>query len=110
MAMAGRRQWTRRQVLYHGGDAADAFFRITKGIVAKFKTFPDGRRQIVAIRTVGDICGYPADKGRYVFSGQAITPVEACAFGAEQFCATIERDNAFARDVVMGCPNGSIRR
>jgi CRP/FNR family transcriptional regulator len=99
MAMTGPRHWAKRQILYDGNVEADAFYRITKGIVAEYKGFADGRRQIVAIRTVGDICGYPSRNGRYAFSGQAITPVDACAFGAEQFRATMERDNAFASDV-----------
>ena len=96
VAMTGQRLWAKRQELYERNVAADAFYKITRGIVAEYKGFADGRRQIVAIRTVGDICGYPARKGRYVFTGQAITPVEASAFGAEQFRATMERDNAFA--------------
>ena len=96
MAMAGRHRWAKRQVLYGGHVAANAFYKITKGIVAELEDFADGRRQIVAIRTVGDFCGYPPRKGRYVFTGQAITPVEACAFGAEQFRAYMVRDAEFA--------------
>src|SRR6187402_1145364 len=97
--MTGQRHWAKRQILYDSNDAADTFYKISQGIVAEYKGFADGRRQIVAIRTVGDICGYPTRKERYVFTGQAITPVEACAFGAEQFRATIERDTEFARAV-----------
>jgi CRP-like cAMP-binding protein len=99
VAMTGQRHWAKRQILYDSNVEADAIYRITKGIVAEYKGFADGRRQIVAIRTVGDICGHPIRKGRYVFTGQAITPVEASAFGAEQFRATMERENAFACDV-----------
>ena len=56
VAMAGQRHWAKRQVLYHGDDAADAFYRITKGIVAEFKDLrgrsppdrgdPHGRRHL----------------------------------------------------------------
>ena len=72
LAIRGLRRWWRWQVSVtgrsgkysiSGHDPADAFYRITKGIVAEFKGFPDGRRQIVAIRTVGDICGYPTRQG-----------------------------------------------
>ena len=96
VTMTGPRHWTRREILYGGNEAADVRYKITKGIVAEFKDFPDGRRQIVAIRTAGDICGYPTRKERYVFTGQAITPVEACAFGAEKFRAFMERNTEFA--------------
>ena len=68
VARASQRRWEKRQLLYIGHDPAGAFYRITKGIVAEFKGFADGRRQIVAIRTVGDICGYPTRKERYVSS------------------------------------------
>jgi len=39
---------------------------------------------------------YQPGIGRYVFTGQAITPVEACAFGAEQFRTYMVRDAEFA--------------
>ena len=94
--MTGQRHWAKRQILYDSNDAADTFYKISQGIVAEYKGFADGRRQFVAIRTVGDICGYPTRKGRYVFTGQAITPVEARAVAAEQFRAAMECDIGFA--------------
>ena len=96
VAMTGQRHWAKRQILYDDNVKADAFYRISRGIVAEYKGFADGRRQIVAIRTVGDLCGYPTHKGRHAFTGQAITPVEARAFDAEQFRATMGRDTEFA--------------
>lgn len=66
-------------------------YKITKGIVAESRTLDDGRRQIIGIRTVGDLCGYPEHRGRYLFSAQALTEVAACAFDSEKFGAFIGR-------------------
>jgi len=62
--MGGERHWAKRQPLYDSNEPAQAFYKITKGIVAEIMdVVDDGRRQIVAIRTVGDLCGYPPAKG-----------------------------------------------
>ena len=92
----GQRLWERRQLLYRGDDPAEAFYKIKKGIVIEYKVLTDGRRQIVTIRSVGDLCGYPAREGRYDLTAQAITPVEACAFGTAKFEARLERDIEFS--------------
>lgn len=95
-AMAGRRRWDRRQVLYCAGDRAEAFYKITSGVVAEFMDLADGRRQIVAIHTVGDLCGYSTRSRRHVFTAQAIAPAEACAFGSEKFSAYMRGNVQFA--------------
>src|SRR5436853_6287681 len=56
VAMGGQRLWAKGQPLYYRGDPALAFYKITRGIVADIvDVADDGRRQIVAIRTVGDL-------------------------------------------------------
>ena len=96
VAMGVQRNWAKRQLLYDSESLAQTYYKITQGIVVEFMLLADGRRQIVAIRTVGDLCGYPLRKGRYAFTGLAITPVEACAFGAEKFSAYMGRNVQFA--------------
>jgi len=96
VAIGSQRRWARRQPLYHANNPAQAFYRITKGIVIEFKELRDGRRQIAAIRAAGGLCGYPARKRRYVLTGLAITPVEAQAFGAEEFTTHMARNLQFA--------------
>ncbi len=92
LTMGGRRRWTKREFLYRADEPARTIYKITKGIVAESRTLDDGRRQIIAIRTVGDLCGYPAHRGRYLFSAEALTEVEACAFDGEKFSAFIGRN------------------
>ena len=97
VAMGGQRLWAKRQPLYYSNEPAQAFYKITKGVVVEIMDVADdGRRQIVAIRTVGDLCGYPTRKGRYSFAALAITMVEACAFGAEKFNAYMGRNLEFS--------------
>ena len=91
LSLGGRRRWARREVMYRADEPVRGFYKITKGIVAESRTLDDGRRQIVGIRTVGDLCGYPAHKGRYLFGGEALTEVEACAFDGHKFQAFISR-------------------
>src|SRR6476620_10703544 len=91
LAMGGRRRWAKRQSLYRADDAVQMLYKITKGIVAESRMLDDGRRQIVAIRTIGDLCGYPDHQGRHLFNAEALTDVEACAFDRTRFHAFLGR-------------------
>jgi CRP/FNR family transcriptional regulator len=92
LTMGGRRHWTKREFMHRADETARTIYKITKGIVAEARTLDDGRRQIIGIRTVGDLCGYPAHRGRYLFSAEALTEVEACAFDGERFGAFVRRN------------------
>ena len=91
LSIGGRRHWTRRETIYRSDEPVRAFYKITKGVVAESRSLDDGRRQIVGIRTVGDLCGYPAHRGRHLFTAEALTEVEACAFDAQKFDALVAR-------------------
>ncbi len=71
--------------MFVAGDPVDLFYKVTKGIVAVYREFENGQRQIVGVHTIGDLCGYLQRNGRYSFSGEAITDVEACAFHCRRF-------------------------
>ena len=96
LTIGGQRRWDKRELLYRGDDPAEVFYRITKGIVAEFTVLSDGRRQIVALRTVGNLCGYPTRNGLHAFTAQAVTAVEACALGAERFRSRLGHNVEFA--------------
>jgi CRP-like cAMP-binding protein len=76
----GPKRWAKGEVLQLADTPIRYFYRLTKGVVAEHRTLDDGRRQIVAIRTVGDLCGYPTNNGKYLVSSQALTDVETCSF------------------------------
>jgi len=62
-----------------------SFFKITEGIVAVSRSLADGRRQIVGIHPPGDCVGYLEINGNYLFQGEALTDVGACAFDRRKF-------------------------
>jgi CRP/FNR family transcriptional regulator len=97
--MGAQRTWAKRQLLFQVDDPVEAFYKIKKGIVVEYKMLTDGRRQVVAVRSVGDLCGYSARAGRHELSAEAITPVEACAFGAVKFQLMVEHDIRLASAV-----------
>jgi CRP/FNR family transcriptional regulator, anaerobic regulatory protein len=85
LVRGGPKNWRKRDVLFRGGDPATVFFKIRKGAVAVSRLVADGRRQIVAVRMVGDCIGYLSEDGRYAFEGQALTDVEVCVFDRSKF-------------------------
>jgi|tagenome__1003787_1003787.scaffolds.fasta_scaffold20596698_1 CRP/FNR family transcriptional regulator len=103
LQLGGRRRWMRREILYRADEPVQAFYKITRGIVVESRTLVDGRRQIIGIRALGDLCGYPAHEGHYLFTGEALTDVHACAFNGERFDAFVGGDVdvacALAQDV-----------
>ncbi len=89
LALGGTRRWKKGQTLFAAGDPVDMFYKLTKGIVAIYREFENGQRQIVGVHTVGDLCGYLQRNGSYSFSAEAITDVEACAFNRRRFDAFV---------------------
>jgi len=87
LAMGRTVRWKKGETMFRAGDALGMFYKVTKGIVAVHRTLEDGRRQIVAFHTIGDLCGYLENAGTYNFGGDAITDVEACAFDRRKFHA-----------------------
>ena len=66
--------------MFVAGDPMGHFYKVTKGIVLVFRSLDDGRRQIVGLHAIGDLCGYLEKDRSYNFSGEALTDVEACSF------------------------------
>ena len=87
LGLGGIRRWKKREMLFRAGEPIGAFFKIRSGVVAVSRTLDDGRRQIVAVRVPGDCVGYLDVDGCYVFEGEALTDVEACAFDRRRFDA-----------------------
>lgn len=84
--------------MFRAGDPMGMFYKVTKGIVAVHRSLEDGRRQIVGVHTIGDLCGYLQQNGTYNFGGDAVTDVEACGFDRRRFDAFVGRhpDLAYA--------------
>lgn len=57
MAQAGVRRLSAKEHIFCEGDARAHVFRIEEGVVAIYKTLPDGRRQIIDFSYPGDLIG-----------------------------------------------------
>ncbi|MBR0657293.1 Crp/Fnr family transcriptional regulator [Roseomonas arctica] len=79
-------------ILHEGGRAAH-LFTVLRGWAFRYKTLPDGRRQILNILLPGDLVGLQAEIATPVpHSVEALTEVELCAFG-EDALWTLYRDH-----------------
>jgi CRP/FNR family transcriptional regulator len=99
LSLGGRRRWQRHELLYRADDRAFMVYKITKGFVIESRALDDGRRQIMSIRAVGDLCGYPAFAGSHMLTAEALTEVEACAFDRRKFEAFAARHPKFAESL-----------
>jgi CRP/FNR family transcriptional regulator len=57
MAQAGVRRLAAKEHVFCEGDARAHIFRIEEGVIAVYKTLPDGRRQIIDFAYPGDLIG-----------------------------------------------------
>lgn len=78
--------------MFQAGEPMGFFYKVTKGVVLVFRSFEDGRRQIVGVHSIGDLCGYLEKDGTYNFSGVALTDVEACGFDRRRFDGFVARN------------------
>ena len=77
------------------GAARDEVMFVRSGILSKYKTDPNGRRQIVALRFAGE--GILPRDGRADYGIQAIVPAEVMIGRAEDFTALTEQHAGMRR-------------
>lgn len=65
--------------LVYEGDEAKRVYNITSGVVRLTKLLPDGRRAITGFLYPGKFLGLSYE-GKFSYTAEAITPVEACVF------------------------------
>jgi len=92
LSLGPRQRWTKGELMFQAGEAMGYFHKLTKGVVLVYRSFEDGRRQIVGVHSIGDLCGYLEKDGTYNFSGVALTDVEACSFDRRRFDAFVARN------------------
>jgi len=85
LSLGMRQHWKKGELMFQAGDPMGYFHKVTRGIVLVFRSLEDGRRQIVGVHSIGDLCGYLEKDGTYNFSGVALTDVEACSFDRRRF-------------------------
>jgi CRP/FNR family transcriptional regulator, anaerobic regulatory protein len=82
---------TPRTIAYHEGAAADSAFIVIEGAVKAYRDMPSGRRAVCAFLFSRDLFGL-AERGRYVNSTQAITPVTLLRLPMRELASVLKHD------------------
>lgn len=88
-AISEKAAFAAKETLFLQGDAADAVYNVTSGMLRLYKLLPDGRRQIVGFLLPGDFVGLSLSE-RYGFSADAIDRVSACRFDRMAFVRFVD--------------------
>lgn len=92
-------RYERNRTIYFEGDEAASCFRVRSGTVRLCKMTEDGRRQIAAFLTAGDVFGW-VDGSVYNFSAEAVTDVTLEKFQRQRIDRAIAEDPAMGRRIL----------
>jgi CRP/FNR family nitrogen fixation transcriptional regulator len=81
--------------IYAEGDAASSFYRLERGVVRMCKFLGDGRRQIDAFYTAGDVFGFEAGD-TYEYCAEAVTDCSLIRYRRNGLERMIANDDAMA--------------
>jgi CRP/FNR family transcriptional regulator len=95
LAQAAVRRLAPKEHVFCEGDARDYVFRIEEGVIAVYKTLPDGRRQIIDFAYPGDLIGLGV-LGEHVLSAQATTAAKVRCLAASALERMAEGDAGLA--------------
>lgn len=85
--------------IFSEGDAADVFFKVVSGTVRTCKFLSDGRRQIEAFHTAGDIFGFTFEEAR-TFCAEAVSDCNLIAYRRRGVEAAALHDETLARQLL----------
>jgi CRP/FNR family transcriptional regulator len=80
-----------RKIIYREGAAADSVFAVMNGAVKSYSELRSGKRALCAFLFERDLFGL-AERGRYVNSAQAVTPVEVYRLSMTQLTVLLKQD------------------
>ncbi len=83
--------FARDQEIYGQGDDAEIFYRVAFGVVRTCKFLSDGRRQIEAFATAGDLFGLETGPD-YAFAAEAVTECGLVSYRRRTVESSAERD------------------
>jgi CRP/FNR family transcriptional regulator, nitrogen fixation regulation protein len=89
----------RNMEIYAEGEPASHVYKVISGVVRISKLLSDGRRQISAFHTPGDMFGFEADELHHV-SAEAVVPVKVIAYKWQSLLAAGCRSASLARDLL----------
>ena len=89
----------RNMEIYAEGEPAGNVYKVISGVVRISKLLPDGRRQISAFHSPGDMFGFEVDDLHYA-SAEAVTAVKIIAYKWESLLAAGGRSASLVRDLL----------
>jgi CRP/FNR family transcriptional regulator, nitrogen fixation regulation protein len=89
----------RNAEIYGEGEAAGKVYKVVSGVVRISRLLPDGRRQISAFHTLGDMFGFEADDLQHA-SAEAVTPVKVIAYKWQSLLSAGARSATLVRDLL----------
>jgi CRP/FNR family transcriptional regulator, anaerobic regulatory protein len=95
LSHAAARRIAAKEHVFCEGDARDHVFRIEDGVIALYKTLPDGRRQIIDFAYPGDLIGLGV-LDEHVLSAQATTAAKVRCLSAGALERMAESDAGLA--------------
>jgi CRP/FNR family transcriptional regulator len=95
LAHATLRRVAAKEHVFCEGDEREHVFRVEDGVIAVYKTLPDGRRQIIDFAYPGDLIGLGV-LGEHVLSAQATVPSRVRSLSAAALERMAETDASLA--------------
>jgi CRP/FNR family nitrogen fixation transcriptional regulator len=89
----------RNTEIYAEGEAAGHVYKIVSGVVRISKLLPDGRRQISAFHSSGDMFGFEVDDVRHA-SAEAVVPVKVIAYKWQSLLSAGTKSASLVRDLL----------
>ena len=85
--------------IYGEGEPASHVYKVVSGVVRVSKLLPDGRRQISAFHTTGDMFGFEADDLHHA-SAEAVVPVKLVAYKWQSLLQEGMQSASLVRDLL----------
>jgi CRP/FNR family nitrogen fixation transcriptional regulator len=85
--------------IFGEGEPARHVYKVVSGVVRISKLLPDGRRQISAFHTAGDMFGFETDDLHHA-SAEAVTPVKLVAYKWQSLLQAGTQSASLVRDLL----------
>lgn len=91
--------FARNMEVFAEGEPAGHVYKVVSGVVRVSKLLPDGRRQISAFHTAGDMFGFEVDDIHHA-SAEAVGPVKIVAYKWQSLLTAGTRSATLVRDLL----------
>jgi CRP/FNR family transcriptional regulator len=98
--------YDKNRTIYFEGDEATHYFRVRSGMVRLSKVTEDGRRQIAAFLTAGDLFGW-TDQDAYNYSAEAVTDATVEKYSRVRIEESVKANPSLGRSI-LGLLSGQL--